>query len=188
MDYEACRALSRVQIRMIANFVREMLKIKTIKFPVLKALRMLEDKFPNNLYCNILSDDNFETFEMARLVSEGNDVYCIEVRESVYSKAVYGDGASLGFICHEICHFILIYIFGIGPVVYMNSKGIAYTRTIFDNSLPRYLSMEWQTKALCGEIMIPYDRCKDKTIKSIIRYTNSSYEQALYFINVVKKN
>ena len=46
MDYESNISLSRMQIREIANFARKMLKIKTIKFPVLKALEMLIDKFP----------------------------------------------------------------------------------------------------------------------------------------------
>ena len=110
MDYESRLSLSRIQVREISKFARRMLKIKTVKFPVLKALEKLIDKFPNNLFYRILPDDEFETNVMAELVPEGNDVYCIKIRETVYEKAVNGDRASLGFICHEMCHFILIHI------------------------------------------------------------------------------
>jgi len=75
MDYESQLSLSRIQIRKISKFARGLLKIKTIKFPVLKALEKLIDKFPNNLYYCILSDDKFEKNVMAELVSEGNDVF-----------------------------------------------------------------------------------------------------------------
>ena len=91
MDYESRLSLSRIQIREISKFARRLLKIKTVKFPVLDALEKLIDKFPKNLYYCILPDDEFETNVMAELVPEGNDVYCIKIRETVYEKAVNGD-------------------------------------------------------------------------------------------------
>ena len=75
MDYESRKSLSRTQIRAISQFIRKVLKIKTIKFPVLKVLEKLVDKFPNNLYYRVLSDDEFETNVMAELIPEGNDFY-----------------------------------------------------------------------------------------------------------------
>ena len=59
MDYESRLSLSRIQVREISRFARRLLKIKTFKFPVLKALEKLIDKFPNNLYYSILPDDEF---------------------------------------------------------------------------------------------------------------------------------
>ncbi len=150
MDYESRLSLSRMQIREISKFVRRLLKIKTVKFPVLKALEKLIDKFSNNLYYCVLSDDEFETNVMAEIVPEGNDVYCIKIRETVYEKAVNGDRASLDYICHEMCHFILIHIFDAGPVLYKGENGLVYARSLKDNELPRYKSMEWQAMALCG--------------------------------------
>ena len=50
MDYESRLSLSRIQVREISRFARRLLKIKTVKFPVLKALEKLIDKFPYNLY------------------------------------------------------------------------------------------------------------------------------------------
>lgn len=188
MDFESRLSFSRIQIREISIFVRKMLKIKTVKFPVLIALEKLIDKFPNNLYYSILPDDDFETNVMAKLVPEGNDVYCIKIRETVYDKAVNGDRASLGFICHEMCHFILIHIFNAGPLMYINDKGLKFTRCFKDRELPRYKSMEWQAMALCGEIMIPYEKCKHYTFKQIVTRTNSSDEQTKYFLRWVVKN
>lgn len=50
MDYESRLSLSRIQVREISKFARRMLKIKTVKFPVLKALEKLIDKFPNKIF------------------------------------------------------------------------------------------------------------------------------------------
>ncbi len=188
MDYESRLSLSRIQIREISKFARRLLEIKTIKFPVLKALERLIDKFSNNLYYCILPDDEFETNVMAELVPEGNDVYCIKIRETVYEKAVNGDRASLGFISHEMCHFILIHIFDAGPVLYKGENGLVYARSLKDKELPRYKSMEWQAMALCGEIMIPYEKCKNYTFKQIVSKTKSSDEQTRYFLKWVIKN
>lgn len=187
MDYESRLSLNRIQVREISIFARKMLKIKTIKFPVLKALEKLIDKFPNNLYYRILPDDEFETNVMAELVPEGNDVYCIKIRETVYEKAVSGDRASLGFICHEMCHFILIYIFDAGPVLYVNENGLTYARCFKEKELPRYKSMEWQAMALCGEIMIPYEECKTYSFKQIVSRTDSSDKQTRYFLRWIVK-
>ena len=188
MDYESKEPLRRAQIRAIAQFIKGMLKIKTIKFPVLKALEKLIDRFPNNLYYRILPDDEFETKVMAKLVPEGNYVYCIKIRETVYEKAVKGDRASLGFICHEMCHFILIHIFGAGPVLYKGENGLVYARSFKDKELPRYKSMEWQAMALCGEIMIPYEKCKNYSFKQIVSRTGSSDEQTKFFLRCVAKS
>ena len=184
MDYESRISLKRIQIREIARFTRKLLKIRTVKFPVLKCLEKLIDKFPNNLYYSILSDDEFEKNVMAALVKEEN-MYCIRIRETVYEKAVNGDRACIGFICHEICHFILIHIFKAGPVEYINDSGLFYTSSFEDESLPRYKSMEWQAMALCGELMIPYDKCKNYSFKEIVRRTNSSDKQTKYFLRWV---
>lgn len=185
MDYESRITLGRIQIRNIANFTRKMLKINTIKFPVLKALEKLIDKFPNNLYYQIFSDDEFERNVMAELVPEDEDFYCIRIRETVYEKAVNGDRASLGYICHEMCHFILIHIFNAGPRMYIDENEIHYARRFGDNALPRCKSVEWQAKALCGEIMIPYEKCKNYSLKQIVNITKSSNEQASYFLKWV---
>jgi len=114
--------------------------------------------------------------------------FCIKIRETVYEKAVNGDRACLGFICHEMCHFILIHMIGACPVIYSDKIGISYTRAFKDKELPRHKSMEWQTMALCGEIMIPYEKCKNYSFEQIVSLTDSSNEQTKYFLKWVVKS
>ena len=184
MDYETSRVLNRDKIRDIAELVRKMFNVRTIKFPVMKVLDKLEKKFSDNLYYCVEEDDYFEKGVMSELETEEyENHFCIRIRQSVYDKALQGDGASIGFICHEMCHFILIYVFGIGPRKYIGVDGISYARCIESRIKPSYKSMEWQCMALCGELMIPYDKCKNFSLDEIINKTNSSKRQAQYFIS-----
>lgn len=187
MDYEPRVILGRDQIRLISKFFRKLVKVRTIKFPVLKVLDILETKFPDNLYYLIDEDANFDSNVMAVLETEDYEHFCIRMRQSVYDKALLGDGASLGYICHEMCHFILIYVFGIGPKLYTSPSGMTLAKTVTAKPQKAYLSMEWQAKALCGEVMIPYERCKNYDLREIVTKTNSSYDQARYFLNYVVK-
>ena len=185
MDYETNKIITRLEIRFIAKIVKKLFNITTLAIPVLKLLDLLTIKYIGILYYSIEEDDKFEHNVMAELRDEGS-TYCIRIRESVYERALKGHRASLGFICHEICHFILIHIFKIGPKKYRGLNGLVYARTL-NQSEPKYKSMEWQAKALCGELMISYDDCKNMSLKEIIKATNSSTAQALYFLNVVVK-
>ena len=187
MDYETSIILNREQIRLISKLFRRMFKIRTILFPVMKILERLVIKFEKNLYYVVEEDEMFEKNVMAALVPEENDFYCIRIRQSVYDKALAGDRASLGYICHEMCHFFLIHVMGVGPKLYVAADNLVYARTIDDNNTPAYKSMEWQAKALCGEVMIPYERCQNYSLTDLIEKTNSSTEQAKYFLNNVLK-
>lgn len=187
MDYETSIILNRKQIRLISKLFRRMFKIRTILFPVMKILERLVIKFDKNLYYVVEEDEMFEKNVMAALVPEENDFYCIRIRQSVYDKALAGDRASLGYICHEMCHFFLIHVMGVGPKLYVAADNLVYARTIDDNNTPAYKSMEWQAKALCGEVMIPYERCQNYSLTDLIEKTSSSTEQAKYFLNTVLK-
>ncbi len=189
MDYETSIIISRKQIRFIAKVFRRMFKIRTIHFPVMKILDLLEQKFSDNLYYYVEEDKYFKSGLMAVLENEEDDAHFhIRIRKSVYDNALLGDRASIGYICHEMCHFILIYVCGIGPKQYTSAEGISYARAVEYKTLPPYKSMEWQAMALCGEVMIPYEKCLNYSLDEIIKKTQSSTEQAKYFLtNVVKK-
>lgn len=187
MDYETSIILNREQIRLISKLFRRMFKIRTILFPVMKILERLVIKFDKNLYYVVEEDEMFKKNVMAALVPEENDFYCIRIRQSVYDKALAGDRASLGYICHEMCHFFLIHVMGVGPKLYVAADNLVYARTIDDNNTPAYKSMEWQAKALCGEVMIPYERCQNYSLTDLIEKTSSSTQQAKYFLNTVLK-
>lgn len=189
MDYETSLILSRVKIRKIASFIRKKLSIKTIRFPVMRVLELFVTEYDDILCYTVEEDTSFKNGVMAELSMINDYRYCIRIRESVYNDASVGGRASTGFVCHELCHFILVHILGIKPKKYFDLNGIAYARQIYGWSIPAYKSMEWQAKALCGELMIPYEECKNYDLKTIIEETNSSDKQALYFLsNVVKKD
>lgn len=186
MDYETSVILGRYQIRLIAGLFRKMFNIKTVVFPVMKVLEMLVTRFEKKLFYVVEEDSLFEKGVMAELVSE-EDIYYIRIRQGVYDKANDGDRASICYICHEMCHFFLIHVMGIGPKMFCTSEGLVYTRKVVEKTIPSYKSMEWQTKALCGEVMIPYRKCKNYTYKQIVYRTKSSNSQAKYFIEKVLK-
>ena len=95
--------------------------------------------------------------------------YTIEIKQSVYDGAVYQNiGAFLGFICHEICHVFLFEI-GFVPV---------YEYSFNENTLPAYCSVEWQAKALCGEILMPYEETQVLSITEIMRLCKVSRDSA----------
>lgn len=186
MDFETEIGLSRTKIRFIANWVRSNLKIATIAFPVMKVLDVLEQDFDGGFYYVSEDDNLFNNNVMAYLSEDESGCCCIHIRQSVYDGALLGKGDCLGFICHEISHFILIYVVGIKPRMINSYAGAVYPREITPNT-PRWKTTEWQAMALCGELMIPYGVCKNMDIDEIIVKTNSSRAQAEFFIKHVAK-
>ena len=188
MDYEAVIGLSRIQIRKLSVIIRKMLKVKTLRFPVLKAIDRLEVLYPDNIYYVSEDDSLFEKGVPAYLEQESENMYCMHIRQSVYDGALKGRGDCLGFITHEIAHFCLIHICGIGPKSFKFGNSIIYARETHEGKIPSFKSMEWQAKALCGELMIPYEKCKDMSYGEIVFRTKSSMEQAAYFVDTVVPN
>lgn len=172
VDYET-KPLSRKKIRKLVEVLRKIFKIYTLKFPVLDVLDSLES---DGVTYMIEEDKLFKKNVMAYLEPTNNG-YCIHIRNSVYDGACRGEGNCLGYICHEECHFFLIEYFGFKPI---------YGRSIKDRKIPACRSMEWQAKAMCGELMIPHDECYNMTIDEIMENTNSSFQQAEYFVKVTK--
>ena len=72
---------------------------------------------------------------------------------------------------HEICH-VFLYKMGFTPI---------HNRALANNSIPPYRSMEWQAKALCGEVMMPYEETTGLTENEII-YKRIFNKNKLYYI------
>lgn len=157
MDYKT-KPTSLSDIRKYSVFVRRLFNVPRCgPFPVLQALEHLGDVFSNCNYL-IVEDTRLPPQTMARCVPNALGGFTIEIKQSVYDGAYEKDiGAFLGFICHEICHIFLFKI-GFTPV---------YERSFADNELPAYCSVEWQAKALCGEVMIPYDESRGMSVEQI---------------------
>lgn len=157
MDYET-KPISRKMLRRMAPYVRELFEVpETGMFPVLEALEKLPDVFEGSNY-RIVEDNSLPPQTMAQCIPNEKGGFTIEIKESVYVGAYEKQiGAFRGFICHEICHIFLFKI-GFTPI---------YARSFSGKQLPAYCSVEWQAKALCAEVMIPYEESRGMKIKDI---------------------
>ncbi len=158
MDYKT-KPTSREDLRKYSKFFRKLFDVPlTGPFPVLQALDRVSDVFEGCNYA-VVEDKHLPPQTMARCVPNEYNGFTIEIKESIYKGAYEKQiGAFLGFICHEICHIFLFKI-GFTPV---------YERTFAENELPAYVSVEWQAKALCAEVMIPYNESKGMSQQMIM--------------------
>lgn len=159
MDYQT-KPTSRRDLRRFAAYIREMFKIPLSgPFPVLQVLDKIPDVFKGSCY-EIVDDDKLPPKTMARCVPNDQGGFTIEIKETVYNGAYEKNiGAHRGFICHELCHVYLFYI-GFTPI---------YERSFADNELPPCRSVEWQAKALCAEVMIPFGESRGMRTEEIER-------------------
>ena len=157
MDYET-KPTSRKDLREFSVILRQIFDVPSSgAFPVLEVLDRIPDVFPGSCY-SIVPDGDLPPKTMAQCTPNDAGGITIEIKESVYDGAYqHGVGALRGFICHELCHVFLFYI-GFTPI---------YARTFEDGELPPYRSVEWQAKALCGEVMIPYEESRGMNAKDI---------------------
>ena len=157
MDYKT-KPTSRRDLRYYSQILRKIFKVPlTGAFPVLEVLDKISDVFKDCNY-EIIDDKKLSPQTMARCTPNDQGGFTIEIKESIYVGAYEKQiGAFLGFICHEICHIFLFRI-GFTPI---------FERSFENNELPAYCSVEWQAKALCAEVMIPYEESKGMSITSI---------------------
>ncbi len=157
MDYKT-KSTSRRDLRSYSQILRKIFKVPlTGAFPVLEVLDKISDVFKDCNY-EIVDDKKLSPQTMARCTPNDQGGFTIEIKESIYIGAYEKQiGAFLGFICHEICHIFLFRI-GFTPI---------FERSFENNELPAYCSVEWQAKALCAEVMIPYEETKGMSITSI---------------------
>lgn len=177
MDYKT-KPLTRREIRALAPYYRELFDVPaTGPFPVLKALEKLPDVFEGSNY-EVVEDKDLEPKVMAQCSPNEIGGFTIKIKESVYQGAYEnGVGAFLGFINHEMCHVFLFEI-GYTPI---------YERSFENNTIPAYRSVEWQAKALDGEVMIPYEECKDMSESEIEEKYHVSKSFAKYYKKNLKK-
>ena len=159
MDYQT-KPTSRKDLRVYAKIFRRLFHVQQNgRFPVLEALEHVPDVFHGSGFV-IIEDSKMPAKTMARCFQNDTGGYTIEIKESVYVGAYEKNiGAYLGFICHEICHLFLFYI-GFTPI---------YSRAFEEKELPCYCSVEWQCKALTGEVMIPFNESHGMGEEEIIR-------------------
>ncbi|MBQ4289504.1 MAG: hypothetical protein II749_06080 [Clostridia bacterium] len=173
MDYKT-KPTSRKDLRRYSKILRKLFDVpQTGPFPVLWALERVGEVFKNCNYI-VVEDKHFPLKTMARCIQNEMGGFTIEIKQSVYDGAYEKKiGAYLGFIMHEICHVFLFSI-GFTPV---------YERSFADKSISPYCSVEWQAKALCGEVMIPYNESRGMSIEKIC----ATYHCSKAFAKIRKK-
>lgn len=171
MDYMT-KETTRKEIRGFAKVFRFIFGVKddSSPFPVLDALEKLPDVFKGSNYV-VVEDKELPARVPARCYLDEFGNFTIEIQESIYLGAYEHEiGAYLGFICHEMCH-IFLYKIGFTPII---------ERSFGNNELPPYKSVEWQAKALCGEVMMPYDATVEMTWEEIMSKYHVSKGSAKY--------
>jgi len=170
MDY-ITKPVSRDELRKLSKLMRRVFGIPLVgAFPVLRILDQLRERF-NTIY-EIVEDSELPPNVMAQCTPRDDGGYKIQIKESVYDDAYRGDGASLGFICHEICH-VFLFLVGYKPV---------FERSFEDRRIEPFRSVEWQAKALCGEVMIPYEESANMDEEEVMRTYKTSRSFARYRI------
>lgn len=133
--------------------------------------------FPS-VTCTVVEDDEIEGDVPARCISDFESHYTIEVKSSIYEGAAAGVGGYRAHILHEICHAILCML-GFTPIL---------GRAFKNKELKPFESMEWQAKALCGEIMMPYEKTEGLSVKQIQHLCQVSRESAELRYNNYRKS
>lgn len=178
MDY-ITKPTSRSTLRRFSKIVRAVFECESDDepFPVLQALEKLPDIVDNTNY-EIVNDCDLPANVFAQCFPKPEGGFVIQIKETVYNGAYYDDNyAFLCFICHEICHVLLFWI-GFTPVS---------TRAFRDTEIEPFRSVEWQAKALTGEVMIPYEASKEMTSKAIVEKYHVTKQSADYRVRQDKK-
>ena len=100
----------------------------------------------------------------------GNGKFEIEIRQTTYDGAYKNIGAYRDHIIHEICHAFL-YTLGYTPIMQRSFK---------NGEIVNYRSSEWQAKALCGEVMIPFEETVSLSASEIAKEYGVSPAQAWF--------
>lgn len=169
MDYRT-KPTSRVELRAIATFIRKIFKCKNkYYFDVVKAFESIPIIFPM-VTTEIVPDDEPDMEDVpATIIPDMTGNYHIKIKEYVYDGAYfYKIGGYRNHIMHEMAHVVL-FLLGFDPRL---------DRTYKNNELKPYESIEWQAKALAGEVLIPYESTKGISSERIQKLCKVSKDAA----------
>lgn len=178
MDFKT-KAISRTEIRMIAKRIRKLFKCKNkFYFDVIKAFEQLPLIF-DNVSTEIVLDDDTELGDApSSIIPDLKGNYTIKIKESVYEGAYYKKiGGYRNHIMHEIAHYIL-FMLGYTP---------HFDRVYKNFELKNYESIEWQAKALAGEVLILFENTIGLSKKQIMKKCKVSEEAANKRVSLDKK-
>lgn len=169
MDY-LTKPVSRKELREYGIVFRKLFRIPLHgKVPVMDVLERFHLVFPGSFF-SIVEDADLPATLPARCNVLGNGKFEIEIRQTTYDGAYKNIGAYRDHIIHEICHAFL-YTLGFTPIMQRSFK---------NGEIVNYRSSEWQAKALCGEVMIPYEETALLSASEIAEEYGVSLAQAKY--------
>ena len=169
MDYKTKR-ISREDIRTIAKvfryIFRDCISEDGLYVDVIKIFELVHYRF-NNITVEVVDDDVLGN-NPGECKPDFNGNYHIQIQESVYTGAVEGVGGYRTHILHEVSHAFMC-MAGYTPIC----------ERCFNNfELSACESMEWQAKALTGEIMMEFELTKDLDLQDLIDKCGVSIEGA----------
>jgi len=166
MDYMT-KPTSRAELRIIAKWFRNRFGCKNkLRFDVIDAFERFPS-FTDNVVTQVIEDNDISSMplEIPASCTEASDgTIEILVRQKVYDGACKGVGGYRAHILHEMCHAVLI-MMGFRPIM---------GRAFSNNQIEPCRSMEWQAKALAGEILVPYEETKGMSLRQIKFYCKVS--------------
>ncbi len=166
MDYMT-KPISRAELRSIAKWFRNRFGCKNkLRFDVVDAFERLPF-FAGNIVTQIIEDDDasFMPLDIPASCTETADgTIEISARQKIYNGACRGVGGYRAHLLHEMCHAVLI-MMGFRPIM---------ARAYANNQIEPCRSMEWQAKALTGEILVPYEETKGLSLAQIMFYCKVS--------------
>lgn len=154
------KPLSRIQIRKIANELREISGFKNIKrFPIVHFIEWVIGD-PNSPF-------NFEIvefYEMPETYAVTDlQTGTIRIREDVYERAIAGYPRDLFTLFHELGHCIL-----------HQAEDVMFAR----GDVPAYRNPEWQADCFAAELMAPYHLARGMSAKQIAKEFGMSMQAA----------
>lgn len=140
-------------------------------FNPIEALERINSIFPQ-ASVEVVEDNELESNVHADIIIDEENHFMIRIKNTVYVRAHDRNvGGYRMDITHEIVHLFL-YLKGYKP--------LDGTQSFENNILPAYESIEWQTKAVAGEVMIPYEATVGMEVDEIIEKYHVSRAAAEY--------
>ena len=160
-------AKSRQELRSIAKQFRKILGINTPYFPVPQVFEVLELV---GIHGDVVDDDTWNKYYGCDKYAEYDlKEKTISIRESVYDAAIAGSGRDRFTMAHEIAHALLL-----------DNHNVKVCRSTDLSPTKTYCNPEWQADCLAGELLVPYDKCKDMSEQEIVEKCKVSYDAAKY--------
>jgi len=161
MSKMAAMPLSRQNIRVIANVVREIANSGTM-FNVLQFLEIKLLDIDPQFELHIVEDSEIE----GCYAKACPDKHLIIISASVYDGACNNNGRHRFTICHELGHYLL-----------HGAETTYFPR--LGRELRAYEDPEWQANTFAGELLVPEDIAKNFSADEIVKMCGVSRQVAL---------